>query len=92
MSPQGREAAEAAIGRVLLEQWDPLATRGSTEPPPVYATCAHEIYSLLARGASDLQIERHLRHVERDDLHHPELADRDLGPVVRALRDVEHTI
>ena len=96
MSQQERAAAEAAIGRVLLEQWDPLAVRGAGGPtaaPDPYAACAHDLYGLLVRGASDVQVERHLRRVERDDLHHPELAaDRDLGAVVRALREVERTL
>jgi hypothetical protein len=92
MSPQGREAGEAAIARVLLEQWDPLAVREGAAPRESYATFAHDVYNLLVRGASDVQVERHLRHVERDDLHHPELGERDLAAVVRALRDVERTL
>jgi hypothetical protein len=36
-----------------------------------------------------VQVERHLRGIERDALHHPELGERDLGPVLRSLRSVE---
>jgi hypothetical protein len=30
-----------------------------------------------------VQVERHLRGIERDALHHPVLGERDLGPVLR---------
>lgn len=90
MSAHGREAIEAEIGQILLEQWDPLGVRA--EPGASYggyAPYAHEVYSLLARGASDVQIARRLHEAERDELHHPELVSRDLTPVVRALRALE---
>ena len=92
MTPQIREAAEAAVGQVLLERWDPLALREQGDAHGNYAAYAHDIYNLLARGASDVQVERHLRRVETDELRHPELAARDLGPVVRALREIERTL
>ena len=88
MSAHGREDVEAEIGRILLEQWDPLGVRAGP-PPGAYAPYAHEVYNLLARGASDVQIARRLHQAERDELQHPELADRDLTPVVRALRALE---
>jgi hypothetical protein len=88
MSAQGREVVEAEIGRILLEQWDPLGTRAGPAPG-AYAPYAHEVYNLLARGASDVQIARRLHQAERDELQHPELVDRDLTPVVRAIRALE---
>ena len=88
MSAHERDAVEAEIGRILLEQWDPLGMRAGPAPGG-YAPYAHEVYNLLARGASDVQIARRLHQAERDELHHPELADRDLTPVVRALRALE---
>jgi DNA-binding NarL/FixJ family response regulator len=91
MSAHGREAVEAEIGRILLEQWDPLGTRAAPDPGG-YAPYAHEVYNLLARGASDVQIARRLHQAERDELHHPELADRDLAPMVRALRALERQL
>ena len=90
--PQERAAAEAAIVHVLLQQWDPLDVHEAPGPHAEYDAYAHEIYDLLARGASDVQVERHLRRVEGGELHHPELATRDLGPVLRALRDIERTV
>lgn len=91
MHEHGREAVEAEIGRILHEQWDPLGARAGPRPG-AYATYAHEVYTLLARGASDVQIARRLHQAERDELHHPELVDRDLTPVVRALRALERNL
>ncbi len=91
MAPLGREAAEAAIGQVLLAHWHPAAD-GEAGPPPAYGTFAHDVYNLLVRGASDVQVERHLRDIERDALHQPELGARDLAPVLRSLRGVERSI
>ncbi|HKG91830.1 MAG TPA: hypothetical protein VKA84_08070 [Gemmatimonadaceae bacterium] len=89
MPTQSRDAVEAEIGRILFEQWDPLGMCGKTEPRGAYGLYAHEVYSLLARGASDVQIARRLHLAERDELNHPELLERDLTPVVRALRALE---
>jgi hypothetical protein len=84
-----RTAAEREIERVLLDEWDPLGVRdGGGEEHP-YAAYAHDIYGLLARGASDTQIVRHLHNLERDNLAHPELVGRDLSHVARALRRLE---
>lgn len=92
MSPVERAAAEDAIARVLLEQWDPLGVHEAPGPHAEYAAYVRDVYSLLARGASDVQVERHLRHLEREELRHPELAARDLAPVLQALRAVERTL
>jgi hypothetical protein len=86
MSPQTRDDVERAIGRVLLDQWDPLSIHDDPERENVYSSCAHELYGLLARGASDVQIARHLHSLEREGFQHPELGDRDLRPLVQALR------
>jgi len=86
MESLGREPAEAVIGRVLQEHW-----HGAASSRPVDAF-AHDVYNLLVRGASDVQVERHLRGIERDDLRQPELAARDLEPVLRSLRSIERSI
>lgn len=91
MPAQAREVVEAEIGRILLEQWDPMNTRETTEPSN-YAPYAHEVYSLLARGASDVQITRRLHQAERDELNHPELISRDLTDLVRSLRALDGRI
>ena len=87
MSPN-TDAAENAIRRVLLEQWDPLAVRDQPGPHAEYEPYVHDVFSMLARGASDVQIARLLHRIESDDMHHPELIERDLTPVVKALRAV----
>jgi hypothetical protein len=92
MPAQERAVVEAEIGRILLEQWDPMNARENPEPYTGYAPYAHEVYSLLARGASDTQIARRLHQVERDDMQHPELVSRDLSTLVRTLRTLERQI
>lgn len=92
MPAQDRAIVEVEIGRILLEQWDPMNMRGNAEPNTGYAPQAHEMYSLLARGASDVQIARRLHQVERDEMNRPELASRDLSTLVRSLRALEKGI
>lgn len=82
-------ATEAAIDRILLERWDPLGINNTPGPHNEYARHAHEVFSLIARGGSDVQIARFLHRAERDDFNHPELADRDLSALVRDIRALE---
>ena len=92
MPEENRPALEAEIGQVLLDQWDPQEMQGKSESPTGYPAYAHEVYNLLARGASDTQIGRRLHQAERDELEHPELAERDLTTLLRALRAIEKRI
>lgn len=92
MSAQNQAAIEAEIGTLLLEQWDPLGVRDQPEPHSQYATYAHEVYNLLSRGGSDTQVGRLLHQAETNELQHPELATRDLTPLLRALRAIEKRI
>ena len=87
MASLERGAAEAAIGQVLQDHW-----RGAAGSPPALQVFAHDVYNLLVRGASDVQVERHLRAIERDDLHQPELSGQNLEPVLRSLRSIERSI
>jgi hypothetical protein len=91
MASLGRESAEAAIGRVLRDHWDGAAGGSDSSSLPI-ETFAHDVYNLLVRGASDVQVERHLRAIERDDLHQPELGAQDLELVLRSLRSIEKSI
>jgi hypothetical protein len=84
-----RSAAEARIERALLEQWDPLGVAQAPGEHPDYQPYAHELYNLLARGASDVQIGRYLHRAEDAELGHPELASRDLALLVTRLRTIE---
>ena len=89
MSNLDRPAAEERIEHALLEQWDPLGVAGAPGAHPEYHAYAHEVYNLLARGASDLQVTRYLHHAEEGELGHPELASRDLSALVGELRTIE---
>ena len=89
MSSLDRPAAEERIERALLEQWDPLGVANEPGAHPEYQPYAHEVYNLLARGASDVQIARYLHRAEDGELGHPELASRDLSPLVTRLRTIE---
>lgn len=94
MASLDRAQAESAIQRALIEHWQiaPADAAPDGAGSPAYGTYAHDLYNLLLRGGSDLQVERHLRGIERDELHHPELGERDLGPVLRSLRSVERAM
>jgi hypothetical protein len=92
MTAENRVALEAEIDQLLVQHWDPLGTRDLPDAQVGYATYAHEIYALLSRGASDTQIGRRLHQAESNELQHPELATRDLTPLLRALRAVEKRI
>ena len=89
MSSLDRPAAEQHIERALLEQWDPLGVASVPGEHAEYQAYAHEVYNLLARGASDVQIARFLHRAEDGELGHPELASRDLAPLVTRLRTIE---
>jgi len=90
--PAQREEVERDIARALLDQWDPLELRGQQGAHPEYDRFAHEVFSLLARGASDAQIARFLHHLERDELGRPELGTVVLTPLLTTLRALERTI
>ena len=89
MASLTREAAENAIERILLDQWDPTGERFTPGTHPQYSQLAHEIYGLLLRGGSDVQVERLLRHVVHEQLHRPDPPPGELDTVVHALRAVE---
>ena len=89
MSNLDRSAAEERIEQALLEQWHPLSVARAPGAHPEYHPYAHELYNLLARGASDVQIARFLHQAEVGPLEHPELATRDLAPLLALLRTIE---
>jgi hypothetical protein len=91
MPAENRTAIEAEIGLLLLNEWDPSGVRAQADAAS-YAGYAHELYGLLARGASDSQVGRRLHQAETEELQHPELATRDLSTLLRALRAIEKRI
>jgi hypothetical protein len=86
-----KQTAEDMIANLLLQHWDPLGVKENPGPHPEYAGYAHEVFGLLARGASDVQIARHLHRAERDELQKPELVERDLTVLVGELRAFENS-
>ena len=92
MSNVTREQAETRIGAVLLSEWDPLSVGADAAHANDYLPFAHDIYGLLVRGASDIQVGRHLHTIEREEMHHPDADARDLTGVLKTLRALEKTI
>jgi hypothetical protein len=93
MTAESRAKIEAEISEVLVDAWAPFGDDApSDRAAATYAAYAHELYSLLARGASDVQIARRLHVAERDELGHPELNTRDLTPLMVRLREIERRI
>ena len=84
-----RASAEQGIERALLERWDPLGVAQAPGEHAEYRAYAHEVYNLLARGASDVQVARFLHRAEQGELGHPELVERDLGGLLGELRAIE---
>ena len=89
MSNLDRPEVEERIERALLEQWDPLGVASAPGDHPEYQSYAHEVYNLLARGASDVQIARFLHRAEDGELGVPELVSRDLASLIARLRTIE---
>ena len=83
-----RVDAERAIQAALASQWHPIAAPEASS----YVAHAHEVYSLLARGASDAQVGRHLHKVEREEMGHAEADARDLTDILKSLRTIERTM
>ena len=92
MPDSKREEAETRIGATLLDEWDPLSVRGQPDHVSDYMRYAHDVYGLLVRGASDVQVGRHLHNIEREEMHHPDADSRDLSVVLKTLRALEKTI
>lgn len=87
-----REAAESKIGAILLTEWDPLDVRSEPDHAQDYLPYAHDVYGMLIRGGSDVQVGRLLHQIEREQMHHPDADSRDLTQVLRTLRAFEKTI
>lgn len=83
-----RGEAERLIQQALASQWHPIAKPDVSS----YVAHAHDVYSLLARGASDAQVGRHLHEIEREEMGHADADARDLTEVLKTLRTIERTI
>ena len=54
------------IGRVLLEQWDPIGVRDEPAARDEYDGYVYGVFRLLLEGASEQAIAAHLLIAERD--------------------------
>jgi hypothetical protein len=62
---QAREI-RAAIGRILLQDWDPIGVRDVPEAQDEYDSYVGGVYGLLVSGASPQAVAEHLCAVERE--------------------------
>jgi hypothetical protein len=92
MPDSKREDVEGTITQILFNEWDPLDVHEQPGHASEYARFAPDVYGLLMRGASDVQVGRLLHKIEREDMQHAEADTRDLTKVLRALRVLERTI
>ncbi len=92
MPDSKREEIEAAIGKVLFNEWDPLNVHDEPAAHDEYLKYAHDIYALLIRGGSDVQVGRHLHKIEREEMHHENADSRDLSALLKTLRALEKTM
>ena len=92
MSDSKREDDERRIGAALLAEWDPMNIRADPGHANDYLQYAHDIYGLLVRGGSDVQVGRLLHTIEREQMHHADADSRDLTTVLKTLRAMEKTM
>lgn len=78
---------QAAIGRVLLTRRDPIGVADVPEASDEYDAYVGPVYHLLAAGASDEAIARHLIQVETTELGFEDSDWRLLVPVAHELRN-----
>jgi hypothetical protein len=92
MSNATREEVEGTITQILFREWDPMGVHDNPAHANEYAKFAHDIYGLLIRGGSDVQVGRLLHKIEREDMMHEDADSRDLTGVLRTLRVLEKTM
>ena len=56
---------QQAIGRILLEDWNPIGVPGGV-PPDEYDAYIGGVYRLLSAGAGAEEVAEHLGAIERD--------------------------
>jgi len=78
------KAVKAEVNEVLYNDWAPIGFVGAL-PKDEYETYAVRVVSMLASGASELEIEKHLLHVESKIIgldENPECARKVAGTLV----------
>jgi hypothetical protein len=75
----------AAIGQILLLDWDPIGVRDVPEAQDEYDSYVGGVYRLLAAGASPEAVAEHLCALERDRIGFDQAQPADLLPVAEKL-------
>ena len=88
---EGREIA-ASIGRILLQEWDPLGIRDVPACAGEYDSYVGGVYRLLAGGADQTAVAEHLRRVESESLGRGERSLDQLLPPARTLVSLRGTL
>jgi len=81
---RAREIQEA-IGRILLQDWDPIGIRDVPEAQDEYDGYVGGVYGLLASGASPQAVAQHLCGIERNSMGFTQALPTHLLPVARKL-------
>ena len=81
---RGREI-QAAIARVLLQEWDPIGVRDVPEAQDEYDDYVGGVYRLLTAGASPLDVATHLSTIESERMGYTQAKPTDLLPVAEKL-------
>jgi hypothetical protein len=75
------------IQHVLMDVWDPIGVKDEPNTQDEYDSYIGGVYGLLVGGASDEEIEDHLRKIVTDRMQLPAKKD-DMGDTVKALRRI----
>ncbi len=89
MNKNTAKQVQAAIRKVLWEQWDPIGVNDEPAAYGEYDSYADSIYSLLLRGVSDKEIAQYLWQIETVNMGLPPVSKEHLTAVVNALRAVD---
>jgi|SRR5438128_5344846 len=76
---------QAAIGKVLLQDWDPIGIRDVPEAQDEYDGYVGGVYRLLASGASPHDVATHLSTIESGRMGYTQAKPSDLLPVAEKL-------
>lgn len=64
--PDQSQRLHNLIGRILLDEWDPIGIGDFPDAQEVYDAHVDGVYRLLASGAGVDQVSKHLAQIERD--------------------------
>jgi hypothetical protein len=83
--PTEAREIQAAIGWILLHDWDPIGVRDVPEAQDEYDSYVGGVYRLLVSGASPQAVAEHLCAVERQGMALGQRRPADLLPVAEKL-------